>query len=99
MQTSHYCPTDLTDLPISCTVCLCQEGVIASGWVWELSPSRCLVQSHLLASPGMVVVLSLQVPSTTRNRMEGLVTWARESEFGVELIHHALSMNEERVNL
>lgn len=43
----------------------------------------------------MVVVLSLQVPSSTRDRIEGLVTWARESEFGVELIHRAVYVNEE----
>ncbi len=39
----------------------------------------------------MVAVLSLQVPSTTRDRIQGLVTWARESEFEVELIHRAVS--------
>jgi hypothetical protein len=42
----------------------------------------------------MVVVLFLQVPSTTRDRIQGLVTWARESEFGVALIHRAVSVNE-----
>lgn len=83
MQTSQEPPTDLTDLPISCTVCVPQEGVITSGWVWQLSPAGCLVQSPLPASPGMMVLLSLHSSSMVRIRIEGLVTWARESEFGV----------------
>lgn len=53
---------------------------------WEISPARCLIQCPLLASPGMVVKVSLQMPGTALIRMEGLVTWARESEFGIELL-------------
>lgn len=45
---------------------------------------RGLVQSALLASPGMVIKVSVQVPGVTLMRLEGLVTWARESECGME---------------
>ncbi len=86
MDTSALC-NDGTDLPLSCTVCLVQEGFIRMGWLWELSPHRCLVQSPLFASPGMVVQLSLPGPGATHVRLEGLVTWARESEFGLQFMH------------
>ncbi len=87
---------DLTDLPISCTLCLVQEGVIGTGWLWELTPTRGLIQSALLASPGMVVKVSLQMPGTALIRLEGLVLWARESECGMEwLLSHAALMEKE----
>lgn len=75
---------DVVDLPLSCTLCLVQEGVIGTGWLWALSSARGLVQSSLLATPGMVIKLSLQMPGMGPIRMEGLVTWARESEFGMQ---------------
>ncbi len=75
---------DVIDLPLSCTLCLVQEGVIGTGWPWALSSARGLVQSSLLATPGMVIKLSLQMPGMAPIRMEGLVTWARESEFGMQ---------------
>mgnify|MGYP003597145185 CR=1 FL=1 len=43
--------TDLVELPLSCTLCLVHEGVIGTGWLWELSSGRGLVQSLLRASP------------------------------------------------
>ena len=90
-------PVDTETLPISCTVCAAQERVISPGWVWGFSPARCHVQSPLFASPGMVVRLFLQVPGRRRFRLEGLVTWACESEFGVELLHRTVCKHEERV--
>jgi hypothetical protein len=66
------------------------------GWVWMCSAARCHVQSPLFASPGMVVLLSLQLPGTARIRMEGLVTWARESEFGMEVLSGHSTMNQEQ---
>ena len=78
---------DVIGLPLSCTVCLTQEGVIGTGWVWGLSAHRCLIQSPLFASPGMVVQLSLSRPGTSQLRIEGLVTWARPSEFGIQFAH------------
>ena len=83
-----------SDFPIACTLCLVQEGVIGTGWFWELSPARGLVQSALLASPGMVVKISLQVPGTTLIRLEGLVTWARVSEFGIAWLHGHAALTE-----
>lgn len=77
----------VSDLPIACTLCLVEEGVIGTGWLWELSPARGLVQSALLASPGMVVKMSVQIPGVALIRLEGLVTWARASEFGIEWLH------------
>lgn len=75
---------DVIDLPLSCTLCVIREGVIGTGWLWALSSAGVLVQSSLLATPGMVIKLSLQMPSMAPIRMEGLVTWARESEFGMQ---------------
>ena len=83
MDTSFF-KDDVAHLPISCTLCLIQEGVIGPGWLWGLSPTRGLVQSSLYASPGMVITVSVQGPGTPLIRREGLVTWARESEFGME---------------
>ena len=80
-----------------CTLCLVQEGVIGTGWLWELSPARGLVQSALLASPGMVVKMSLQIPGVALIRLEGLVTWARESEFGMEWLHSPAGLIEKGV--
>lgn len=77
----------VSDFPIACTLCLVEEGVISAGWLWELSPARGLVQSALLASPGMVIKVSVQIPGVALLRLEGLVTWARASEFGMEWLH------------
>ena len=86
MQVS-FTQGDIADLPISCTVCLVQESVIGTGWVWSFDASRCQVQSPLLASPGMLVMLYLHLPSRAGIRVEGLVTWARESEFGLQFTY------------
>ena len=87
----------VSDFPIACTLCLVQESVIGTGWLWELSPARGLVQSALLASPGMVVKVSLQVPGTTLIRLEGLVTWAGVSEFGIAWLYGHASLTEKGV--
>ncbi len=87
----------VSDFPIACTLCLAQEGLIGTGWLWELSPGRGLVQSALLASPGMVVKVSLQVPGTTLIRLEGLVTWARVSEFGIAWLYGHAALTEKGV--
>ena len=96
MDTSCF-NDDLADLPISCTLCLVQEGVIGPGWLWELSPTRGLVQSSLYASPGMMMTVSVQVPGMPLIRREGLVTWARESEFGMEWLHSPAGLIEKGV--
>jgi hypothetical protein len=98
MDTSLF-DDDVADFPVSCTLCLVQEGVIGTGWIWELSPVRCLIQSSLFASPGLVVKLSLQMPATAQIRMEGLGTWARESEFGMEWLRRPAVMNEKEVTV
>ncbi len=87
----------LSDFPIACTLCLVQEGVIGTGWLWELSPARGLVQSALLASPGMVIKVSVHVPGVALMRLEGLVTWARESECGMEWLHSSAALIEKGV--
>lgn len=53
----HTSPSrkSLSGFPIACTLCLVEEGVIGTGWIWELSSARGFVQSALLAGPGMVV--------------------------------------------
>jgi len=86
---------DLVDLPLSCTLCLVHEGVIGAGWLWELSAGRCLVQSPLRACPGMVVKVSVQMSELAPIRMEGLVTWARESEFSLLFLHDLPPMSQE----
>lgn len=85
---------NLSDFPVACILCLVEEGVIGTGWLWELSPERGLVQSALLASPGMVVKVSLQIPAVTSIRLEGLVTWARQAEFGMEWLHGHATLTE-----
>lgn len=84
----------LSNFPIACTLCLVDQGVIGTGWLWELSPARGLVQSALLASPGMVIKVSVQVPGVALIRLEGLVTWARESECGMEWLHGPAAVRE-----
>ena len=78
---------DVADLPISCTVCLVHESVIGTGWVWAFDATRCQIQSPLLASPGMWVILYLHLPSCIGTRVEGLVTWACSGEFGLQVTH------------
>lgn len=87
-----------SDFPVACTLCLVHEGVIGTGWLWELSPSRGLVQSALLTSPGMVVKMSVQIPGVALIRLEGLVTWARVSECGLEWLRGSTAMMEKGVS-
>lgn len=84
----------LSDVPLSCTLCLVQEEVIGTGWLWEFSSTRGLFQSPLLASPGMVVKVSFQLPARAPIRLDGLVIWARESEFGIKWLPSPLIMTE-----
>jgi hypothetical protein len=53
MQTP-FPPVDLEYFPLSCTVCLSQEGMIGTGKVWAFYPESCHVESALAISPGMV---------------------------------------------
>lgn len=94
-MSSSWPLTDLVELPLSCTLCLVHEGVIGTGWLWELSSGRGLVQSLLRASPGMVVKVSLQMPDLAPIRLEGLVTWARESEFSIRFLHDLPTRSQE----
>ena len=87
----------LSDSPIACTLCL-QEGIIGTGWLWELSPERGLVQSAFLASPGMVIKVSVQIPGVALIRLEGLVTWARVSECGMEWLHGHAALTKKGVH-
>ena len=84
----------VSDFPIACTLCLVEEGVISTGWLWELSQARGLVQSALFASPGMVIKVSVQIPGVALMRLEGLVTWARESEFGMQWLRRPAVVSE-----
>ncbi|MGC3975899.1 MAG: hypothetical protein QM771_16180 [Nitrospira sp.] len=88
----------LSNFPIACTLCLVDQGVIGPGWLWELSPARGLVQSALLASPGMVIKVSVQIPGVALMRLEGLVIWARASEFGMEWLHSPAALTEKGVS-
>ena len=93
-------PVDLDDLPLSCTVCLSQEGMIGTGEVWAFYPESCHVESTLSLSPGMVVSLSLHLPGTARIKLkQGLVTWARKTEFGLRFLHGPATMYQERSTL
>jgi hypothetical protein len=92
-----FSPDDVDDLPIPCTVCLSQEGMIGTGRVWAFSPESCHVQSALSMNPGMVVSLSLQLPGTARIKLEqGLVTWTRKSEFGLRFLRGPATIYHER---
>jgi hypothetical protein len=83
MQTASG-PSDGEDLPLSCTVCVSQVGMIGTGRVWAFYPESCHVECALSVSPGMVVSLSLHLPGTARIKLkQGLVTWARKTEFGL----------------
>ncbi len=90
---------DLSDFPIACTLCLVQEGVIGIGWLWGMSPTRGLVQSPLLASPGMVVKVSFHLPGRAPIRLDGLVTWARESECGMEWLQAPAALTEKEATV
>lgn len=73
-------PADIEDIPIL--------GAIGTGRVWAFYPQRCHVESWLPVSPGMMVSLPLHLPDAARVKLEnGLVTWARASEFGVQFLH------------
>ena len=46
---------------------------------------------------GMVVSLSLHLPGTARIKLkQGLVTWARKTEFGLRFLHGPATMHQER---
>ena len=91
---------DLEDFPISCTVCLSEEGVIGTGKVWAFYPASCHVESALAITPGMMVTLSLHLPGIARITLKsGLVTWARESEFGLRFMPRPVNVNQERMTL
>lgn len=92
-------PDDVDELPVSCTVCLPQEGMIGTGRVWAFYPDSCHVESSLSVSPGMLVALSLQLSGSARIKLEqGLVTWARQSEPGLIFLRGPATMTQERSN-
>jgi hypothetical protein len=71
--------------------------MIGTGRVWAFYPESCHVESSLSISPGMVVSLSLHLPGAARIKlMQGLVTWARKSEFGLRFLHGPATMTQER---
>ena len=87
-------PDDLENLPLTYTVCLSHEGTIGTGRVWAFYPESCHVESALLISPGMVVLLSLRLPGTAHLKLKaGLVTWARKTEFGLRFLHGPATMH------
>jgi hypothetical protein len=90
-------PLTVSDFPIACTLCLVQEGVIGTGWLRGLSPARGLVQTALPTSPGMVIKVSVQIPGVARIRLEGLVTWARVLECGMQWLHGHAALTEKGV--
>jgi hypothetical protein len=99
MQTP-FPPVDLEYFPLSCTVCLSQEGMIGTGKVWAFYPESCHVESALAISPGMVVSLSLDLPGRARIMLKpGVVTWARTTEFGLRFLHGPATMTQERSTL
>ena len=88
---------DRENPPLSCTVCLAQEGVIGTGRIWAFYPDSCHIQSALRVSPGMMVSLSFQLSTGARVKLEtGLVTWARRSEFGLRFLHEPTRLHEEK---
>ena len=90
-------PGDSENAPLSCTVCLAQEGVIGTGRIWAFYSDSCHVQSALHMSPGMVVSLSIQLSTGARVKLDtGLVTWARRSEFGLRFLHEPATRYEQR---
>lgn len=91
---------DSENPPLSCTVCLAQEGVIGTGRIWALYREACHAQSALRVSPGMVVTLSLQLSTGARVKLEtGLVTWAHRSEFGLRFFHDSSTVHQERTTV
>jgi len=75
-------------LPIPCTIIVHHEDLFGKGTIWGFYPHRCHVESDLLVSPGVTVSLSLHLPGASRVKLQqGLVTWSRASEFGVQFTH------------
>ena len=90
-------PGDGEDLPLSCTVCLSEEGIIGTGTVWAFYHQSCHIQSALRVRPGMLVTLSIQLSGGARIKLKpGLVTWARRSEFGLRFLRGPAAWHQER---
>jgi hypothetical protein len=71
-------------LPVPCTLVVHDEDRLGSGTIWGFYPHRCHVESQLTLSPGMTVSVSLHLGGNVRVKLEqGLITWARKSEFGL----------------
>ncbi len=99
MQTC-FSGDDVEYLPIACTVYVHHEDMIGAGTVWAFYPHRCHVESQVPVFPGMTVSLSLQLPGAGRVKIEqGLVTWARASEFGLQFMQGPTVMSHERSTL
>ena len=96
MQTC-FSSDDPESPPIPCTIVVHREELLASGTIWGFYPHRCHVESELPVSPGMTVSLFLHLPGTARVRLDqGVVTWARASEFGVRFTHGPATIGHQR---
>lgn len=89
MQTC-FSSDDPEYLPIPCTIIVHQENQLGAGTIWGFYPHRCHVESEFPLTPGMTVSLSLHLVGNARVKLEqGLVTWTRATEFGLECAHAA----------
>ena len=96
MQTC-FSSDDPEYLPIPCTIVVQHADLLGSGTIWGFYPGRCHVESDVPVGPGMTVSLSIHLPGAARVKLEqGLVTWARASEFGVQFTHGPVTMSHER---
>jgi hypothetical protein len=83
MQTC-FSSDDPDTLPVPCTLVVHDEDQLVRGTIWGFYPRCCHVESELAISPGMTVSVSLHLQGKVRVKLEqGLVTWAREKEFGL----------------
>jgi hypothetical protein len=89
--------SDNEDFPLSCSVCLSEEGVVGTGRVWACDDESCHIQSALRVRPGALVSLSFQLSSGARVKLKpGIVTWAGRSEFGIRFLHEPAMRPQER---
>ena len=94
MQTC-FSSDDTESLPIPCTIVVHDEDRHGSGRSWGFYSRRSHVESLLLVSPGMIVSLSLHVPGAAGIRIEqGLVTWSRPAEFGIQFTNESALRRE-----
>jgi hypothetical protein len=96
MQTTRSL-SDNEDFPLSCSVCLSEDGVVGTGTVRAFDHDSCHIQSALRVRPGALVSLSFQLSSGARVKLKpGVVTWAGRSEFGIRFLHEPVTPHEQR---